>query len=185
MSSRKCQRMADFENLIQDIKERDFFQETKTFHHHGGNNNIYLHCLRTAYLVYVMCLFLKLSPPIRRSAVIAALLHDIFGYDWIEKSETTEAWKKEKGLRKITKMHAFNHGAEAIDNVEQYIELNDHQKDAILKHMFPLYPVPPKHIEGWLLTLADKIVATQELVGGIVYTIRNGKGGGFSETTQV
>ena len=69
-------------------------------------------------------------------------------------------------------MHAFNHGYEAIINSEKYINLNDHQKDAILKHMFPLYPIPPKHIEGWLITIADKIIATQECLYTPIYLIK-------------
>lgn len=173
MSNKKKERLVKFNVLIRDIKHRDFLQEAKTFHHHGGDNNIYIHCLKTAYVVYVMCLLLRLPPLIRRSAVIAALLHDIFGYDWTKRSEITEAWKKEKGIRKITRMHAFSHGEESIENVEKYIKLNDHQRDAILKHMFPLYPIPPKCIEGWLLTIADKIVAVQEIAGGLLYNARN------------
>lgn len=174
MSFKKKEHLYKFNKIIKNIKHSKFIQETKNFKHHGGSNNIYIHCLKTAYCVYILCLILHLSPTITKSAVIAALLHDIFGYDWTNKRlEKNQEWKYEKGFNKIKKMHAFNHGLEAINNTSKYITLNEHQKDAILKHMFPLYPIPPKYIEGWLLTIADKIIATQECIAAPFYNIKH------------
>lgn len=174
MSIKKQERLINFENIIKDIKNKPFFQDTINYKHHGGNNNIYIHCLKTAYCVYIICLLLHLNPIITKSAVIAALLHDIFGYDWSDHNcKQCKKWKYEKGINKIKKMHAFNHGIEAVENTSKYINLNENQKDAIRKHMFPLYPVPPKHIEGWLLTIADKVVATQECLYTPIYNIKH------------
>lgn len=173
MTKRKKERIHQFGLIIKDIKNKPYFQETKNYKHHGGNNTIYKHSIKTAYCVFIFCLLFHINPNITKSAVIAALLHDFFGYNWADPYEKqAQLWKKEKGLNKIKKMHAFNHGYEAIINSEKYINLNDHQKDAILKHMFPLYPIPPKHIEGWLITIADKIIATQECLYTPIYLIK-------------
>lgn len=39
---------------------------------------------------------------------------------------------------------------------------NQIERDSIEHHMFPLTPYPPKYIEGYLVTAADKISATKE-----------------------
>lgn len=41
-------------------------------------------------------------------------------------------------------------------------KLNQIERDSIEHHMFPLTPYPPKYIEGYLVTAADKISATKE-----------------------
>lgn len=170
MSLLKKKHLSNFNKIIKEIKYSKFMQETKNFKHHGGSNNIYIHCLKTAYCVYIICLILHLRPTIIKSAVIAALLHDIFGYDWTNaKLDKNQEWKKEKGFNKIKKLHAFNHGIESVNNVSQYVSLTERQKDAIIKHMFPLYPIPPRYIEGWLLTITDKIIATQECLATPFY----------------
>lgn len=149
----------EFQSIIYDIKHNPAFLETKYFKHHGADNTIYSHSIHTAYFVFKTCKILHLKENIKKSATIAALLHDFFGYDW----RKTEHIKNAKGFDRIKKMHAFNHGYEAILNASKYYFLTEYQKDAILKHMFPIYPIPPKHIEGWLITFADKIVAIEEL----------------------
>ncbi len=40
--------------------------------------------------------------------------------------------------------------------------LTDIEKDIIKKHMFPLTPIPPVHIESWIVCIADKICSAGE-----------------------
>ncbi|MCR4656576.1 MAG: HD domain-containing protein [Lachnospiraceae bacterium] len=40
-----------------------------------------------------------------------------------------------------------------------YPDLNRRVEDIILHHMFPLVPVPPRSLEGFVVIMADKIVA--------------------------
>ena len=47
-------------------------------------------------------------------------------------------------------------------NAVHDFKLNRIERDSIMNHMFPLTPCPPKYIEGYLVTAADKISATQE-----------------------
>jgi uncharacterized protein len=56
-----------------------------------------------------------------------------------------------------------------LDSIEIYIRITGEQDerviDAIKHHMFPLKPGAPRHREGWILTLADKIAASKEKTG--------------------
>lgn len=158
-----------FNKEIKELEHKDFVQELNQFPHHGPHNNILQHSLRVAFVVYLLCLLFRINPWVRKSAVVAALLHDCFGFNWHNKSDPRmNSLKNEKGIKKITRLHVFNHGNLAVKNVERYIELNPRQEDAIRKHMFPAYPIPPRYVEGWLLTVADKVVATKECLEAIV-----------------
>ena len=43
-------------------------------------------------------------------------------------------------------------------------DISPKEENIILRHMFPLTPVPPKYKEGWVVTLCDKYCATRELL---------------------
>ena len=85
-----------------------------------------------------------------RSLIRAALLHDYFLYDWHEWDDG------------VHRMHGFTHGGTAMRNAMRDFRLNRVERDSIENHMFPLTPCPPRYIEGYLVTVADKIIATQE-----------------------
>ena len=85
-----------------------------------------------------------------RSLIRAALLHDYFLYDWHDWDEGRHRW------------HGFTHGRAALANATRDFTLNPIERDSIANHMFQLTPVPPRYIEGYLVTLADKISATAE-----------------------
>lgn len=87
-----------------------------------------------------------------RSLIRAALLHDYFLYDWHD-------W--DNGEHRL---HGFTHGRTALRNALRDFELNAVERDSIAHHMFPLTPTPPSYIEGYLVTLADKVSATRETV---------------------
>ncbi len=74
----------------------------------------------------------------------------MFLYDWrVHQDEY-------KGL------HAFTHGKIACDKASKEFDLNDIEKNMILRHMFPVTLVPPKYKESWLLTLVDKYCTMEE-----------------------
>jgi uncharacterized protein len=96
-----------------------------------------------------------------RAVTRAALLHDFFGYNW--QSERHRRYTKHySGWKRVTHMHAFIHGAHAAHRANRIFGLDDRQKAAITSHMFPLAPMP-RNSEGWVLTLADKLVASKEV----------------------
>ena len=47
-------------------------------------------------------------------------------------------------------------------NAKQYFELTDEEKDTILRHMWPLTPVPPSTRAGYAVTFADKMCCLEE-----------------------
>ena len=50
----------------------------------------------------------------------------------------------------------------AYENSSKYYNLSEIEKDAIISHMFPWNLKMPKYKEGWIVTIADKLVATKE-----------------------
>ena len=85
-----------------------------------------------------------------KSLIRAALLHDYFLYDWHDWDNGEHQW------------HGFTHGHAALVNALKDFKLNDIERNSIENHMFPMTPVPPRYIEGYLVTLADKCSATAE-----------------------
>lgn len=87
------------------------------------------------------------------SLIKGALLHDYFLYDWHDKEQSP-------GL------HGFKHPYIALKNAEEDYDLNDIEKNIILRHMFPLVPIPPRCKEAWIVCVADKYCALGETVSG-------------------
>lgn len=106
------------------------------------------HCLSVAYTSYWFCERLNLSVDCR-SLIRGALLHDFFLYDWHVKGNR-------KGL------HGFTHPQTALENAEKHFDLNDREKDIILRHMWPLTVVPPKYRESYIVSFSDKLCSVAE-----------------------
>ena len=88
------------------------------------------------------------------SLVRGALLHDFFLYDWHDKTA-------------MPKAHAYLHPLIAFDNAKKEFKLNAIEKNIIQSHMFPISIVMPKYKESWIVTMADKICTTNEVVSNI------------------
>ena len=83
-------------------------------------------------------------------ATIAAMLHDLFLYDWRIKQPGR------KGL------HAFRHPYVAYKKASALFLLNKKEKDIIIKHMWPVTVIPPKYLESYIITFVDKYCALKE-----------------------
>jgi uncharacterized protein len=83
-----------------------------------------------------------------------ALLHDYFLYDWHVTDNSH-------------RLHGFFHAKKAWKNAMQDFDLNEVEQDMIIRHMFPLNPIPPKYTESWILCCADKLCSSGETVNGI------------------
>ena len=152
----------EFQSMIQDILDNPAFQDLKNYAHHGPDNTVYDHSLATARMAYAMGGRLNLNKDALRSLTRSALLHDFFGYDWHEEWYRSFV-RRYHGMRRITHMHAFVHGEIAALRARLYFNLDEKQCEAIASHMFPLAASLPKSKEAWLLTLADKVVASKEM----------------------
>ena len=148
-----------------DILAHPSFQQLRAFEHHGVNNSVYDHSVAVAEaacgLAHLMCL----SESETASVVRAALLHDFFGYDW--HGERFRRYLSHfSGIRRITHMHGFIHGHIAADRARHMFGLSARECEAIARHMFPLAAMPRTRI-AWIVTLADKAVASKEMTAAI------------------
>ena len=89
----------------------------------------------------------------RASLVRGALLHDYFLYDWHDPDPSH-------------RLHGFRHPFFALARAEEDFDLTPRERNIIVRHMFPLVPVPPTCREAWIVCLADKWCALRETVAG-------------------
>ena len=66
----------------------------------------------------------------------------------------------------IHRLHGFRHPFTALRNAEADFSLTARERNIIVRHMFPLVPIPPTCREAWIVCLADKYCALRETVEG-------------------
>ena len=140
--------LTEFFEIIQDIIDNDTVKQMKNFRQHC-NTSCYKHCMQVAYFTYIACKKLKLD---YISATRAAMLHDLFLYDWRKKYRNIE----------LPGLHAFVHPQIALKNASEIFSLNELEKDIILKHMWPVTFSFPKYRESYIVTIMDKYSACLE-----------------------
>ena len=140
--------LTEFFNIIKDIISNDTVKQMKHFRQHC-NTSCYKHCMQVAYFTYISCKALKLD---YISATRAAMLHDLFLYDWRKKYRDIQ----------LPGLHAFVHPQIALKNANEIFDLNDLEKDVILKHMWPVTFSLPRYRESYIVTIMDKYSACLE-----------------------
>ena len=132
--------------IISDLVNQDKVQEMKRYRQHH-KINCFEHCLFVSYNTYLICKKHNLD---YISAARAGMVHDLFLYDWR---------KRERGRKGL---HAYTHGKTAFKEASEILNLNDKEKDMIIKHMWPVTPAIPKYKETFILTFVDKYFAIAE-----------------------
>ncbi|MBE5958861.1 MAG: HD domain-containing protein [Lachnospiraceae bacterium] len=122
-------------------------QYSKTNKHHG-EVSVYNHSVDVALISLKLARRFRIKVD-EKSLVRGALLHDYYLYDWHEPDESH-------------RLHGFSHAKKAFINASKDFDLNDIEKDIIIKHMFPLNLSLPVYKESVLVCLADKISATKD-----------------------
>lgn len=150
-----------FQEITADIVAYPLFQNLKNCPHHGKQNSLFDHSVDTAYCAFRLARYFGLSEERVRAVTRAAMLHDFFLYDWRDPAHR-RYMRQYRGLQRLRRMHAFTHGILAARRAGRRFELDDRQRSAIISHMFPLAPLP-RNSEAWILTLADKVVASREM----------------------
>lgn len=143
----------EFYNIAEPILRNSEFQRRRDFLHH--NDSVYDHSLRVAWKAYNIAKHISKYKKINiNNVVIGALLHDFYLKPWRENKNPA-----------FFKKHGFTHGKVAYVNSLNIFPnlMNKEIENSICRHMFPLTPVPPKYIEGWIITLADKYVSLEVL----------------------
>ncbi len=139
--------MGHVRQVVWQLNRDSRFYRTRNYRQHG-NTSVYMHSIAVCIKAVDIALKFKLNLD-WDSLIRGALLHDYFLYDYHDK--TVPRYK-----------HGITHAKRALKNAEEDFELNDIEREIIGKHMFPVNPKPPRYIETWIVTLADKIVAVQE-----------------------
>jgi len=139
--------MEDHQLCIDDLVFHDYVQMMKEFRAHYAVS-CYEHSVSVSRYSYLICKFLDLD---YQSAARGGLLHDLYLYDWRTTTLTDGR-------------HGFVHPRIALNNAASVFELNEIEKDIILKHMFPLTWQPPAYKEALIVCLVDKYCATKEIM---------------------
>ncbi len=144
-----CVDKVEYYNIVFDIIKNEEFQKRKLYKHHG-DISVYDHSLAVSKLAYIMA---KKMNADYKSAAIGGLLHDFYYKPWQNNKKKVSLFKK----------HGFVHAKEARDNSYIFFPelMNDKIDNIILRHMFPLNKIPPKYLEGWIVTMADKYVSLE------------------------
>ncbi|MBU2644042.1 HD family phosphohydrolase [bacterium] len=142
MNDRYLGAMRD-EPALQEILENSLFLSMAGYRHHADVSCLE-HTLAVADLVFRTAGRWGLDTC---SATRGALLHDFYLYDWHTDSPG---------------FHGVKHSHIALKNAGRYFRLNAIEKNAILRHMWPLTPIPPHYPESLLVSMADKTVSFRE-----------------------
>lgn len=152
LEGKNCIKDRKYMNCVYDIMDNPNFQKMNEFIQHGTTTTLE-HCISVSYVSYKICRVLNLDYV---SAARGGLLHDLFLYDWHTHAKLTG-----------NHFHGFTHPRVALHNAEKYFDLNDTEKDIIVKHMWPLTIIPPKSMEGFVVMYADKYCGFVETVNRI------------------
>lgn len=136
--------------IIEILEHTGRFRDLRHFTQHG-NVSVYEHSIGVARTSLDVARRLPFRID-RASLVRGALLHDYFLYDWHVPEPSRPA-------------HAFYHPRVALQNAHADYGLNKTEADIIYRHMFPLVPIPPRTVEGWIVCWVDTFCALRETVG--------------------
>lgn len=152
--------------ITKEVLLNDEFQKRKYFMHHH-NLSVWDHSILVSFKAFKIARAIGADD---RICALAGLLHDFYEQAWLYSEELAQIddgkYLKEIGVKKpLFKMHGFTHGANAAKNyVKFFPHLEDERiTDSIKKHMFPMTIIPPKYIEGYILTSVDKLNSIKEL----------------------
>lgn len=142
------ERDKEFFDIIGDLYFTDEVQGLKIYPQHSHINRLD-HITSVTYLSYAAAKKHGLDV---NAAARGAVLHDLFYYDWHDKA----MWHRP---------HGYKHPRFALENARRLNGfITEKEENIILRHMFPLTPIPPKYKEGFIVSAADKYCAARELL---------------------
>jgi uncharacterized protein len=139
----------ELEKLLADEKVRGMSK----YRQHFGTNTL-KHSIRVAQTAFDLSNRLGWDID-EKELARGALLHDYYQYSMLDE--------------RIDAIKAYRHGTRhpwiASKNAEKDFGITDKEKNIIRSHMWPLtLRTPPKSREAALVCMADKLVATKEMV---------------------
>lgn len=138
---------AEFIGLVAPVEQTDAFRKLKLTQHH--NDSVYNHTLRVAYKAWRMG---RKWHADETALLRGALFHDLYFHDWREPEHIIN--------------HGWTHPYIALENARKHFSpVSDSEAHIISSHMWPFnFKNPPKTKEAIILALADKWVATGEVI---------------------
>lgn len=138
---------AEFFSLVGDLYCTPEVQSMRAYPQHSDANRLD-HIRAVTYMSYVISKRLSLDV---KAASRAALLHDLVYYDWHDPDFSHRP-------------HGYRHPAFAVFNARLLNpSITKKEEKIILRHMWPLTPLPPSSAEGFVVTFADKYCASKEM----------------------
>ena len=136
-------RRKEFVSLVIPTVQHPHVTRLKKYNHHFGRTRLD-HVLEVAWLAFRMAKFFNLD---HKAVIRGALLHDLFFYDW---------------FREGPGLHGFRHPRISLENARKVCVLSARERDIILRHMWPLTPIPPRYLESFCVCLADKYCSCRD-----------------------
>ncbi len=138
----------EYMKIVSPILNSFELKKRKKWMHHE-NVSLYEHLLVVSYLSYKICKKYNLN---YKDAALGGLLHDFYCKPWQENLNVKMPFFKQ---------HGFIHAREAMYNAYKFYPtfMNKRIANIIERHMFPLTFVPPKYLEGWIVSYVDKKVS--------------------------
>ena len=144
--------LLEFHSYVEDLSTSDIVMQMDNFIQHGDITTLE-HVIAVAYTSFVLAK--KVNADVK-TTVRAAMLHDLYLYDWHIKDPENRP--------PLT--HGFTHPAAAAENAKKYFEPSEKELKIIRSHMWPLTLLHmPTSKEAFIVTMADKYCATNETLG--------------------
>ena len=138
----------EFFDIVGDLYYSDEVQGLAKYPQHSTINRLD-HIRSVTYMSYV---YSKKHSLDYVAATRAAMLHDLFYYDWHDGD-----WSH--------RPHGYRHPGFAVKNARVLNPaISKKEENIILRHMWPLTVIPPRYKEGMVVSLCDKYCATRELL---------------------
>ena len=138
----------DFINIIEEVLNNKYFKKTQSTIHHGMNKLD--HSIKVSYYSYIYAKRFNLDYV---SVARGGIMHDFY-------YSTTNGKSLSKDSAKLT----FTHSKISLENSIKYFNVNEMEKDIIVKHMFRVNSMIPKYKESLLVALVDKVIGSGEFL---------------------
>ncbi len=133
----------EFKEMVQAMMAFPEIRKLAQYEHHNGKTRLG-HVIEVAYLSFLIGKKLSLD---YNAIVKAAMLHDLFFYDWLHEGP---------------KLHGFRHPAIALENAKKIMPLSKKEEDIIKKHMWPLTLSPPLYMESLIVSVVDTFCSLKD-----------------------
>jgi len=137
-----------FVSCVADLLATPQVQSMRCLPHHPGVS-CFEHSIFVAYVAFRLARRWGLD---WRAAARGGLLHDLYLYRWNDRTAHPGN-------------QCLDHPVFALRNAEALTTLTDKERNIILAHMWPLAVHLPRSREAWVVSLADKLCATAEVMG--------------------